>query len=436
MTYMSPTDADASVGCCIAGCGPAGAMLGLLLARTGVDVLVLEKHADFLRDFRGDTIHPSTLEVLEDLGLAERFLRLPHTEVAVMSIHLPDGEQVSIDFSRLGGRFSFIAFVPQWDFLDFVTAEADRYPNFQLVRNAEVVDLLEGPDGQVDGVRYRTPEGERTARALLTVGADGRTSRTREAARLPLVETSAPMDVLWFRLSRRSEDGEGAALCLAPGRIVGMFNRADYWQVAYLIPKGADARVRAAGLEAFQRSIAETVPLLADRVAELRDWDQVKLLTVRSDRLRRWYRPGYLAIGDAAHAMSPVAGVGINLAIQDAVVAANLLWQPLRRRQVSTATLARVQRRRELTVRMVQAVQSFVQDGVLEPTLGVDGPFTLPRAARLVLSTPWLHNLPARLMAYGLIRPHVRAPELVRPVSRGGADDREAPHAASRVPRT
>jgi 2-polyprenyl-6-methoxyphenol hydroxylase-like FAD-dependent oxidoreductase len=256
---------------------------------------------------------------------------------------------------------------------------------------------------------------------VLTIGADGRTSTTRAAAGLPLVETSPPMDVLWFRLSRRAQDGEGASLHLAPGRIVGLFNRTEYWQVAYVIPKGADARVRAAGLEAFQRSIADAVPELADRVAELRDWEQVKLLTVRSDRLARWYRPGYLAIGDAAHAMSPVAGVGINLAIQDAVVAANLLWQPLRRGHVSTPTLARVQRQRELAVRVVQGLQSFVQDQVLERALETRGVFRLPPIVRLLLEVPWLRDLPARLVAYGIVRPHVRTPELAARRSRPSA---------------
>jgi 2-polyprenyl-6-methoxyphenol hydroxylase-like FAD-dependent oxidoreductase len=427
MTYTTSTDADEFVACCIAGCGPAGAVLGLLLARAGIEVLVLEKHADFLRDFRGDTIHPSTLEVLEELGLAKRFLQLPHTEVPVMSIRLPGGEHANIDFGRLGGRYPFIAFVPQWDFLDFVTSEAERYPNFRLVRNAEVVDLLEDHDARVCGVRYRTRQGERTAGSLLTIGADGRSSRTRAAAGLPLVETSPPMDVLWFRLLRRPEDEEGAALYLAPGRIVGLFNRADFWQVAYVIPKGAYAAVRAAGLEALQRSIAEAVPQLSDRVSELRDWDQIKLLTVRADRLRRWYRPGFLAIGDAAHAMSPVAGVGINVAVQDAVVAANLLWQPLRRQHVSVATLARIQRQRELTVRLIQAMQALVQDRVLEPALEVDGAFRMPLAVRLLISIPWLRNLPARLVAYGLIRPHVRVPELAAPVSNSGGVDRESP---------
>ena len=338
------------VRCCIAGCGPAGAVLGLLLARAGIEVVVLEKHADFLRDFRGDTIHPSTLEILNDLGLAERFLELPHTEVARVVMRLPGGDGLDVDFRRLPSRFRFLAFVPQWDFLTFVTTEAARYPGFRLVMQAEVEDLIvEG--GQVRGVRYRTPDGPQEVRALLTVGADGRSSRVREAAGLPLVETSPPMDVLWFRVSRRLDEPDMIELRLSPGRFVALINRRDYWQVAYVIPKGGFEQVRASGLEAFRASVVASVPELADRVAELEDWDAIKLLTVRADRLQRWYGPGLLCIGDAAHAMSPIAGVGINVAIQDAVEAANLLWRPLSRGDVHVRHLARVQRRRELPVR-------------------------------------------------------------------------------------
>jgi 2-polyprenyl-6-methoxyphenol hydroxylase-like FAD-dependent oxidoreductase len=414
MTDSSTSEGDTEVRCCIAGCGPAGAILGFLLARAGVDVLVLEKHGDFLRDFRGDTIHPSTLEILHDLGLADRFLQLPHTRVSSITVRLPDGEEVGLDLRRLGGRYPFVAFVPQWDFLDFITREAARYPGFQLRMNAEVLDLLQ--DGEtIRGVRYRDAEGEHEIRALLTVGADGRTAVTRESARLPLVETSAPMDVLWFRLSRRPSDPEDVFARLGPGHFVVMFNRRDYWQVAYLIPKGEDARVRAAGLAPFRQSVAALLPELADRVDEIQDWDQVKLLTVRSDRLRQWYRPGYLAIGDAAHAMSPVGGVGINVAIQDAVTAANVLWAPLRRRRVGVQDLRRVQARRELPVRAIQRTQAFLQDRLLGPALASTGRFQLPPLARLLAGLPGVRDLPARLMMYGIVRPHVRSPEYVAP---------------------
>jgi 2-polyprenyl-6-methoxyphenol hydroxylase-like FAD-dependent oxidoreductase len=380
-------------------------MLGLLLARAGIDVLVLEKHGDFLRDFRGDTIHPSTLDILDELGLAARFLELPHSEISALTLLFPAGRRVDIDLGRAGRRYPFLALVPQWDFLDFVTAEAARYPNFRLIRNAEVIDLLKQEEWRVTGVRYRGPDGEHSVRALLTVGADGRASRTRAAAGLPLVEASPPMDVLWFRLSRRPEDGRGAALHVAPGRIVAVFDRTDYWQIAYVIPKGSNARLRARGLASFQEAVAEILPELRDRVSELRDWDKVKLLTVRADRLRRWYRPGYLAIGDAAHAMSPVGGVGINFAIQDAVVAANLLWAPLSRGKIATRHLARVQRRRALSVRVVQRVQTAIQDQILAPAL------TRGRSpgARLLLGGPGRHVL-ARLVTYGLVRPRVRSP--------------------------
>jgi 2-polyprenyl-6-methoxyphenol hydroxylase-like FAD-dependent oxidoreductase len=386
-------------------------MLGLLLARAGVSVVVLEKHADFLRDFRGDTIHPSTLEILNDLGLADRFLReLPHSEVSHLEMRLPTGVQVKMDFKRLPTRFKFIAFVPQWDFLEFVTREARRYPSFTLLTQAEVEDLIVDR-GRVCGVRYRTPGGPAEVRALLTVGADGRTSVVRAAARLPLIETAPPMDVLWFRVSRRPTDAESVGLVLSPGHFFALINRRDYWQIAYVIPKGAYDTVHTAGLEEFRRSFARGVPDLADRAAEIQDWDQVKLLTVRADRLKRWYSDGVLCIGDAAHAMTPIAGVGINVAIQDAVEAANLLWRPLRAGKVGVWHLARVQRRRELAVRLTQAFQGFLQEQILKPTLGSGEaqpgvPAFVPAAMRL----PLVRDIPARLVALGLWRPGVRAP--------------------------
>ena len=396
--------------CCIAGCGPAGAMLGLLLARAGIPVVVLEKHADFLRDFRGDTIHPSTLEILDDLGLANGFLRdLPHSEVARLEMRLPNGIHMQQDFRRIPSRFKFVAFVPQWDFLEFVTAEAKRYPTFTLLTEAEVTDLLTDA-GRVSGVRFQTPAGVDEVHADLTIGADGRTSRVREAARLPLTETSPPMDVLWFRISRRPSDSESVELRLQPGHFFALINRHDYWQIAYVIPKGAYAQLRASGLAAFRSSLAEGAPEIADRVDEIHDWDQIKLLRVRADRLRRWYRPGLLCIGDAAHAMSPIAGVGINVAIQDAVVAANLLWEPLSRGQVELRHLARVQRRRELPVRAMQGMQSLLQENVLRPTLGSQDQVTLPPLAPLLLRLPLLRDLPARFIALGLGRPKVRTP--------------------------
>jgi 2-polyprenyl-6-methoxyphenol hydroxylase-like FAD-dependent oxidoreductase len=400
------------VRCCIAGCGPAGAVLGLLLARAGIPVVVLEKHADFLRDFRGDTIHPSTLEILDDLGLADRFLsELPHSEVRQLQMRLANGARFGLDFRGLPSRFKFIAFVPQWDFLDFVVSEAKRYPTFNLLMETEVSDLLL-ENGQVAGVRYRDRAGaSQEIRALLTVGADGRSSRVREAAGLPRLETAPPMDVLWFRVSRRNEDAESAELRLMPGHFFVVINRRDYWQVAYLIPKGTYERVRAAGLEAFRHSFVEGVPELADRSGEIQDWDQIKLLTVRADRLRRWYRAGLLCIGDAAHAMSPIGGVGINVAIQDAVETANLLWRPLARGTISTRDLARVQRRRELPVRLTQAVQGLLQDRVLRPVLGGDARSNgMPWAIGLALQLPLVKDLPGRFVGMGVMAPRVKSP--------------------------
>jgi 2-polyprenyl-6-methoxyphenol hydroxylase-like FAD-dependent oxidoreductase len=294
--------------------------------------------------------------------------------------------------------------------LRFVTTEAARYPSFKLVMQAEVEDLIV-EDGHVRGVRYRSPAGRtEEVRALLTVGADGRTSQVRAAARLPLVETSPPMDVLWFRLSRRSDDADSVGLRLSPGHFFALINRGSYWQVAYVIPKGAFEQVQAAGLEALRRSLREGVPELAERVDEIQDWDQVKLLTVRADRLQRWYRPGVLCIGDAAHAMSPIAGVGINVAIQDAVEAANRLWRPLRQGDVRIADLRRIQRRREIAVRIIQGFQGVLQEGVLRPTLATQRPPELPLIARLGLHIPVVRDVPARLIALGVWRPHVRSP--------------------------
>jgi 2-polyprenyl-6-methoxyphenol hydroxylase-like FAD-dependent oxidoreductase len=398
--------------CCIAGCGPAGAVLGFLLARAGVDVVVLEKHGDFLRDFRGDTIHPSTLEILDQVGLADRFLALPHSKVSTINGRTSGGQRIELSLARLATKFPFIAFVPQWDFLEFMTREAARYPSFHLVRNAEVVDLR-STDGVISGVRYRDRTGEHELEAVLTVGADGRGSKTRDAAKLPLVETSPPMDVLWFRISRHSDEVAAVAGRLGAGRVLVMLDRGEYWQIAYVIAKGTAETVRSAGLDAFRRDVVSVAPDLSDRVGEIRDWDQVKLLTVRADRLERWHRRGYLAIGDAAHAMSPIGGVGINVAIQDAVAAANILWRPLAERRLTESDLARVQRVREWPVRIIQAFQSFVQARFLKPTLASTRPPSIPLGVRLFVRIPILRDLPPRLIALGIMRPHVESPKRI-----------------------
>jgi 2-polyprenyl-6-methoxyphenol hydroxylase-like FAD-dependent oxidoreductase len=393
--------------CCVIGCGPAGAMLGLMLAREGVDVLVLEKHADFLRDFRGDTLHPSTMEIMDELGLADGLLELEHTKAPRIEARLP-GETVTVaDFRRLNTRYPYITFMPQWDFLDYVTGEAKRYPNFRLEMEAEAKDLiLEG--GIVRGVRYETPEGPREARALLTVAADGRSSPFREQAGLKMVRTSPPIDVLWFRLSRRDGDPADTFGYAGGGRFMAVINRGEYWQIAYAIGKGDYQKVREAGLEAFRRSVGETIPEFTGRTGELQDWDAVKLLSVQADRLRRWHRPGLLCIGDAAHAMSPVGGVGINLAIADAVAAANILARPLRAGRVRSGDLAAVQLRRELPTRAIQAFQSVAQRRVVSSSLGPGRSPSIPAPARALLSLRPVRDLPARIIAFGIWPGHVK----------------------------
>jgi 2-polyprenyl-6-methoxyphenol hydroxylase-like FAD-dependent oxidoreductase len=398
--------------CCVIGCGPAGAMLGLMLAREGVDVLVLEKHADFLRDFRGDTLHPSTMEIMDELGLADGLLELEHTKAPRIEARLPGGTVTVADFRRLETRYPYITFMPQWDFLDYVTGEAKRYPNFRMEMNAEAKGLIL-EDGIVRGVRYETPEGPREARALLTVAANGRSSLFREQAGLKMVRTSPPIDVLWFRLSRREGDPEDTFGYAAGGRFMVVINRGEYWQIAYAIRKGEYQSVREVGLEAFRKSVGDAIPDLADRTGELHDWDAIKLLSVQADRLRRWHRPGLLCIGDAAHAMSPVGGIGINLAIADAVAAANILARPLRVGWARSGDLAAVQLRRELPTRAIQAFQSVVQRRVVSSLFGPEGAPSLPAPARALLSLRAVRDLPARIIAFGILPEHVKRREPV-----------------------
>jgi 2-polyprenyl-6-methoxyphenol hydroxylase-like FAD-dependent oxidoreductase len=395
--------------CAIAGCGPAGAMLGYLLARAGIDVVVLEKHGDFLRDFRGDTIHPSTLELLDQLGLADEFLRLPHSKVSAVQMQTTAGETVRVSLERLPSKFPFIAFMPQWDFLEFVTRQAQRFPSFTLLRNAEVTGLIER-DGAVSGLRYRDADGEHDLAALLTVGADGRTAVTRDASRLPQLQTSPPIDVFWFRLPRRADEVAAVFGRIGPGLLLVMLDRNDYWQVAFVFSKGKGDEIRARGLDEFRKDIVRVAPELADRVSAIRSWDDVKLLTVRVDRLTRWHRPGYLAIGDAAHAMSPVGGLGINVAIHDAVAAANVLWRPLSEGRAEDSDLAEVQHRRERAVRVLQAIQGFVQTRFLQPALMSTETPSIPWIVKLMLGTPILRDIPARIIALGIDRPHIESP--------------------------
>ena len=398
--------------CCIAGGGPAGMMLGLLLARAGVEVLVLEKHADFLRDFRGDTIHPSTLEIMYELGVLDDFLKLPYQEASVLAAQFGDFAVPFADFSHLRTKCKFIAFMPQWHFLNFLAERAAGYPSFKLQMRSEVTGLIEEGE-RIVGVRATGEDGPFEVRAPLVVGADGRSSSVREHSGLQVVELGAPMDVLWFALPRTPADPAETAGRIDLGRIFIMVNRGEHWQMGFVIPKGSVDQVRQRGLPAFHQSIAALAPFLSDRVDQLNDWEQIKLLTVRVNRLNRWYRSGLLCIGDAAHAMSPVGGVGINLAIQDAVAAARILAKPLRDGTLNNEHLRLVQQRRELPTRLTQRLQVIVQNGVIKPTLG-DGSSagtanasSPPLLLRLVKRFPILRRLNARLVGIGFRPEHV-----------------------------
>jgi 2-polyprenyl-6-methoxyphenol hydroxylase-like FAD-dependent oxidoreductase len=401
-----------SVRCCIAGGGPAGMMLGYLLARAGVEVLVLEKHADFLRDFRGDTIHPSTLEVMHELGLLEGFLRLPHQEVYELTAQVGQVQLTIADFRHLPTRCRFIAFMPQWDFLNFLAEYAARNSSFDLMMEAEVTGLVED-SGCVVGVHANTPNGAVEVRADLVVGADGRNSVVREKAGLKVKEFGAPMDVLWFRLTRKPEDPVATMGRFFTGRIFITINRGEYWQCGYVIPKGQFEEMRRRGFESFREEIMRLAPYARDRVGELRSWDDVKLLTVRVDRLLEWFRPGLLCIGDAAHAMSPVGGVGINLAIQDAVAAGNVLFKPLREGRPTIDHLRQIQKRRELPTAVTQWLQVTIQRRIIARVLGETGPVKPPFAVRLLAAVPFLRRIPGRIVGLG-IRPEHVSPEIVR----------------------
>ncbi|ATQ67423.1 MULTISPECIES: FAD-dependent oxidoreductase [Methylosinus] len=392
--------------CVVVGGGPAGLMTGFLLARAGVDTVVIEKHADFLRDFRGDTIHPSTLEVMHELGLLERFLLLPHRKARQIAAWIGDRKIVMADFTHLPTQCGFIAFMPQWDFLDFIAGEATKLPNFRLLMSTAAEAPLE-TDGRVAGVRARGPEGEIEIAARLVVAADGRTSVMRTAAGLEIEQYGAPMDVLWFRLRREPEDPQETFGRIAPGRMMVMIERGAFWQCGYVIPKGGAAELRGRPIEAFRDEVAATVPFVAGRLDEISGWEKVNLLTVQVDRLKRWSRPGLLCIGDAAHAMSPVGGVGVNLAIQDAVATANLLAGPLRAGTLRDADLAAVQKRREFPARVTQRIQRIIQDRVIRNVLAADAPIEPPLPLRLFDRFPFLRRLPARLIGLGVRPEHV-----------------------------
>ncbi|MFD3456134.1 FAD-dependent oxidoreductase [Streptomyces sp. NPDC058691] len=396
--------------CCVVGGGPAGMVLALLLARAGIDVTVLEKHGDFLRDFRGDTVHPSTLALLDDLGLAERFAALPQRRVRTLQLPVGDNRSLApvVDLGVLPGPYNYVAMVPQWDLLGLLVDEARREPSFQVRMNTEATSFLI-ERGRVTGVRYRTSDGAAgELRADLTVACDGRGSLARSRPELGLRRYDCPMDAWWFRLPRQEGDPHGLVGGTGDRFLTVMIDRGDYWQCAALIPKGSDAGRRAAGLDRFLADYATAVPWIADRTHALRSWDEVKLLDVRLERLRRWHRPGLLCIGDAAHAMSPVFGIGINLAVEDAVASARHLVEPLRRGSVGLRDMRNIQRRRRPTTAATQALQRAAHARVIAPVLRGEAPFGSAalalHVAHALAGSRLLRRLPAYFFGYGALR--------------------------------
>jgi 2-polyprenyl-6-methoxyphenol hydroxylase-like FAD-dependent oxidoreductase len=400
-----------STQCCIVGGGPCGLMLGLLLARAGIDVMVVEKHDDFLHDFRGDIIHPSTMEVMFELGLLDEFLKLPHKKEAVVTDHFGDQEFALADFRHLPTRAKFLAMMPQWDFLNFLAQQGRNYPSFQLRMRAEAVEVLEEA-GRVTGIRCNTPDGPIDVRAELTMGCDGRHSIVRTRAGLKVVELGAPIDALWFRLSKGGNDPDKSMARLDGGRGIVLMDRGDYWQCALLILKGSLEEMRRNGLPVLRDSVVQLMPTFANRVEELADWEQINLLSATVNRLERWYRPGLLCIGDAAHAMSPIGGVGVNLAVQDAVAAANILWQPLANRTLREHDLRRVQRRREFPARAMQRIQVILHEKVINQALRAKQQPEPPLPVRLLARFPLLRRIPGRIVGMGLRPEHVKTPDV------------------------
>ena len=385
-------------------------MLGFLLARAGVDVVVLEKHADFFRDFRGDTVHPSTLELMYELGLLDEFLQQPHQKIETLTAQIGAERIRMADLRHLPTHCKYIAMMPQWDFLNFLARHGKRYKTFDLRMKAEAKDLIE-EDGRVVGLRADTPDGALAIRADLVVGCDGRHSTVREKAGLKSDDYGAPMDVLWFRITRKASDATDAFGHIEAGKMLVMLDRGDYWQCAYVIPKGGIEEVKSRGLDAYRDSVVQMSPFLADRIGELKSWDDIKLLSVAVDRLRKWWRPGLLCIGDAAHAMSPIGGVGINMAVQDAVAAANRLAAPLKAGTVSDADLQAIEERRTLPVRFTQWLQLTIQKRLISRVLASQQRPKPPLLFKLFGMLPFLQRVPARLLAIGIRPEHVRTPD-------------------------
>ena len=396
--------------CCIVGGGPAGMMLGYLLGRAGVETLVLEKHADFFRDFRGDTVHPSTLKVMDELGLIDAFLKLPHQQLQKMDGKFGETSVRIADIGRTNAKYPFIAFMPQWDFLNFLRENGNRFPSLKVLMKADATGLIWSGD-RVVGVTADTPEGPVEIRADLTIGCDGRHSVVRQSARLEVEEIGAPMDVLWFRAGRHPDERESLFARVDTGKMMVTFDRGEYWQCAYVIAKGQYDAVKARGLDAFRNDVIGMAPILKSGMSDVKSWDDVKLLTVAINRLNRWTRPGLLCIGDAAHAMSPVGGVGVNLAVQDAVATANLLAAKLISGCPSEDELDAVRRRREFPVRVTQAMQVTVQNNIISVALKPgDRPLRVPLFARLINAVPWLQGITARFVALGVRPEHVHSP--------------------------
>ncbi|UQR67240.1 FAD-dependent oxidoreductase [Bradyrhizobium sp. C-145] len=409
MTSDQQQNRTMKVRCCIVGGGPAGMMLGYLLGRAGIDVVVLEKHADFFRDFRGDTVHPSTLQVMDELGLIDGFLKLPHQRLQKMD-GLFGGTPVRVaDLSRLHTKYPFIAFMPQWDFLNFLREAGKRFTSLKVMMSTEAVDLIRRGE-TVTGVRANTPEGIIDIAADLTIACDGRHSTVRERAGLKVEEIGAPMDVLWFRAGRRPDETESVFARIEPGKMMITFDRGDYWQCAYVIAKGQFDAVKARGLQALLDDVVRMAPILRSGIAEVKSFDDIKLLTVAINRLTRWTLPGLLLIGDAAHAMSPVGGVGVNLAVQDAVATANLLADKMQHGCPLENELDAVRRRREFPVKMTQRMQVIMQNNIISGALQPgDRPLKVPLILRLITALPWLQGIPARLLALGVRPEHVQS---------------------------